>query len=391
MGAVGDFNECRDVCEAEKLTQYVGCATTEAGRPEQNAMCWTKEECEGLTVDVYDPVSNSTKPEASIWGDTKPAQCVSPYDYCYSPPKKTLLNVKIGNTATTLDIGAYLNVLYTYALGIAGVIAVVMIMVGGVQYILGSASGSESISKGKERIRNAIVGLVLLLAAYLVLATVNPNLVEFKTLRLPKPKPSLFLGASCEVYEEELQFEVERVDDSKPAECGAIGTLTHDSDGNKILEETTCTYELCTGTDDRCVHVAAGYECMSCADYPDDFQPSASACGALSPLGNSVGDRRRCVFQEPTTAGTLIGNDGYCAIVDPHCGSIDSCEDYGTYTFIEIRGVSAVNLNASTTIGYISDETFTDVCTNNPCGVFANGNGCVYSEASGTGGCVAAP
>lgn len=61
------------------------------------------------------------------------------------------------------------------AIGIAGLLAVVMIIWGGIEYIT-----TENITgKGaaKRHIQNAIIGLLLALAAYLILRTINPALV----------------------------------------------------------------------------------------------------------------------------------------------------------------------------------------------------------------------
>jgi len=58
-------------------------------------------------------------------------------------------------------ISEYINSIYNYLLGAGAIIAVVMIMIGGVQYMIGSSVGS--IDSAKKRITNAATGLVLLL------------------------------------------------------------------------------------------------------------------------------------------------------------------------------------------------------------------------------------
>ncbi|MEK7665360.1 MAG: hypothetical protein AAB337_00580 [Patescibacteria group bacterium] len=79
-------------------------------------------------------------------------------------------------------IPEYLNGLYRYALGAGALIAIVMIMIGGAQYILGSGLGS--VEAGRKRITNAVTGLVLLLSAYTLLYLVNPNLTLFKAVEV---------------------------------------------------------------------------------------------------------------------------------------------------------------------------------------------------------------
>lgn len=75
------------------------------------------------------------------------------------------------------NLGSYLDGIFKLALGIATGLAVVMIVIGGVEYM-----GSESIFKkdaGREKIQDALWGLLLALGAFLLLQTINPALVRF--------------------------------------------------------------------------------------------------------------------------------------------------------------------------------------------------------------------
>jgi len=67
--------------------------------------------------------------------------------------------------------------LYTYALGIAGTLAVMMIVYGGIKYIIGAGNTSAQ-GDAKDIITSAIWGIVLLAGAYLVLSTINPDIVN---------------------------------------------------------------------------------------------------------------------------------------------------------------------------------------------------------------------
>src|SRR3990167_4102187 len=62
-------------------------------------------------------------------------------------------------------LGDYIAGVYKYLIGISTTIAIVMLMIGGLQWSLG-ASSQENISKAKNRINNALIGLVLLLSVY---------------------------------------------------------------------------------------------------------------------------------------------------------------------------------------------------------------------------------
>lgn len=82
---------------------------------------------------------------------------------------------------TTLSInylGDYIAGVYKYLLGVSTLIAIVMLMIGGLQYSIFQED------KAKTRIKNAVTGLVLLLSTYLILTIVNPRLVLLGPIEL---------------------------------------------------------------------------------------------------------------------------------------------------------------------------------------------------------------
>jgi len=76
------------------------------------------------------------------------------------------------------SLGRCVSQIYIWALGIAGVLALVMIMVGGYMIMTASGNGSQ-VQKGREYIISSAIGLALLLGAYLLLSTINKDLVNF--------------------------------------------------------------------------------------------------------------------------------------------------------------------------------------------------------------------
>lgn len=72
----------------------------------------------------------------------------------------------------------YLLGLFKLIIALSAILAVVMITYGGLEYIMSASFGAKQ--DGKERITNAVVGLLLALASYLILYTINPNLVSLK-------------------------------------------------------------------------------------------------------------------------------------------------------------------------------------------------------------------
>ncbi len=97
-------------------------------------------------------------------------------------------------TKKTLDIpwlAQYISGAYKYAVGIAGVMAAVMMMIGGFQYLIAGGDATR-VAKGKEKISDAVLGLVLVLGTYMILSVINPDLVSLSAMRIEAIKRVTF-------------------------------------------------------------------------------------------------------------------------------------------------------------------------------------------------------
>lgn len=118
-----------------------------------NIACVTDIPCTDKTVYYIDPQTDTTKSDV----------------YTFLAPltsEKTAPN----------DIGIYFNWIFTLAIGLCGALAVIMIVIGGVQYM-----GEESIfgkTEAKKQITHAILGLLIALGAFALLNTINPDLLN---------------------------------------------------------------------------------------------------------------------------------------------------------------------------------------------------------------------
>lgn len=81
---------------------------------------------------------------------------------------------------TTGNIANYVRAIYKYAIGIVGILAAVVLMIGGVLWIV-AGGNATAIGEAKSWIGASLTGLVLALSSYLILATINPALVDLKT------------------------------------------------------------------------------------------------------------------------------------------------------------------------------------------------------------------
>ncbi len=83
----------------------------------------------------------------------------------------------IGDTeGKVTNFGTYLSDLFTLSIGLAAILAVLMLSVAGFKYI--TVESFTGKGDAKNMIQNAVFGLILILSAYLLLQTVNPELVE---------------------------------------------------------------------------------------------------------------------------------------------------------------------------------------------------------------------
>ncbi len=80
-------------------------------------------------------------------------------------------------------LGEYVKTVYNYLILIAGLVCVARIIVAGFIYTVPDTSG-EAKSSAIKMIQNALIGLLLAVGSYTILYLFNPELVEFKNLKV---------------------------------------------------------------------------------------------------------------------------------------------------------------------------------------------------------------
>ena len=92
-----------------------------------------------------------------------------------APAKYTLLAPMGSSLSGQVDLKGYLTGLFEVTIGVAGILAVVMIVICGIQ-MMGSPSVSQK-SASKECITNAIFGLLLAVGSWIILNSINSQLL----------------------------------------------------------------------------------------------------------------------------------------------------------------------------------------------------------------------
>lgn len=80
-------------------------------------------------------------------------------------------------------IGQYIVGIQRYAIGIVGIIAVIVLMIGGVIWLT-AAGNPNQVAHAKKMIFGSLMGLFLVFGSYIILNLINPNLTTFKALNI---------------------------------------------------------------------------------------------------------------------------------------------------------------------------------------------------------------
>src|SRR3989344_1586294 len=82
------------------------------------------------------------------------------------------------------SLADYIKYVFTLAFLLAGLIGVISMIIAGFQVLLYAGNASKIVS-AKERAFNAILGIVILMSTFIILATINPNILNQSAIRLP--------------------------------------------------------------------------------------------------------------------------------------------------------------------------------------------------------------
>lgn len=425
----GEANSvCRRDCAARGDSVTYQTCTTDLGIFEYgSAKCWSADECANRTVDV------NGKERGSDWQKIQPNDCPDGYHYCYNPQIPVDLNIAIKtleNPKQAANLGEYIAAIYDLLLPVGALIAVVLVMIAGLQYLL--AGGNQTaIQQARSRIGKAVTGLVLVLFAYTIVYTIDPRLTSFDALRIPVLKGAVFIDedSTCLAVIEAIGAEnVEYIrsttdpDEAQFGEqaCGAICQITDVPDGTVLAGQVQVGDmffdDFCYANDTKCIISGGGDmesrvgTCARCWDiYPGNeynLTPSPSTCAEFDPVDKlrnddgSFDSYKRCFFTRDAEVvpGSAIDaqtyvSGGSCALFGFSCNAVSSCSDYGKQYTVAGPPPQAGQYAAITflqyitgqggDIGYISDlengaVTYQEVCNANPCGV---PSGCVFNNS----------
>ncbi len=99
----------------------------------------------------------------------------------YKPLEPDAFGSISGPLTETTSLTTFLTEAFNLGLAICAALAVVMIVWGGVEYMLSESLFSKE--EGKKKIRNAIYGLLLAVFSWLILYIINPSILDWSRWR----------------------------------------------------------------------------------------------------------------------------------------------------------------------------------------------------------------
>ena len=199
------------------------------------------------------------------------------------------------NPGDTNALGHYLNILIKILIGLAAVTAVVMIVIGGMQYMTSElVSGKE---EGRETITNAIFGLILALGAYAILFTINPSIL-ITDINIKKAEVTINLTDLGGESSERFQFITPALLQAKGITCpnsGGKGAIT--SIGQQFVGKVTYSMQNRNKSTSSTLYA----DCSS-------FVAQVYRCAGLNSPGNTTADMFSNTNRVP--AGTTVDLNG---------------------------------------------------------------------------------
>jgi hypothetical protein len=200
-------------------------------------------------------------------------------------------------------------VVYKFALGIIGLLAVVIIMFGGLQWM--AAAGNEQMITGaKELITSAVAGLVIALLSYSILAFINPQLLSlnFTILKIPVTETAedIFSLENCNKPE----FDGQCIVDGKEVNCNEI---TCGIQGYSLIAQKNCRGVACGAGEGGCYTdpeqptTAMSCQQQSCGQWVDKC--AQGAYKTYQHVGISQNDATRaciCTYYKSEIMDTIL-------------------------------------------------------------------------------------
>ncbi|MBI5045590.1 MAG: hypothetical protein HZC14_01120 [Candidatus Niyogibacteria bacterium] len=183
------------------------------------------------------------------------------YGYTFLAPLPGLEKTIEGSSL----FSAYLSALFRFAIVIASILAVIVIIIAGLKYI-GAAGNTAVVNDAKDQIYWAVLGLILALSSWLILSIINPKLLVLKlgvtsTKLIQAPNAeSLFSGAYCGQFTENSACTADASCTCKCLVGQAAATTCNSLNQSDCSENAYCKWWFASNTCNPLIKVKCQYK-----------------------------------------------------------------------------------------------------------------------------------
>lgn len=127
-------------------------------------------------------------------------------------------------------LAEYLAAIYKFALAAASIVGAIVIILNGFRIVV--SAGGEQKNVGIKHITQAVIGLILLWSSYFIFYTINPDLVQFKALKIKFFDPKVMSEDEISIGTEDTQTS------AAPTASTPAGLMTIPKSTNITYSET---------------------------------------------------------------------------------------------------------------------------------------------------------
>lgn len=278
------------------------------------------------------------------------------------------------------DVSTFIPAAIKLTIQIAGALAVVMIVIGGVQYASSDAISGKS--EGKSKITNAIYGLLLAIAAFVILQTVNPNTLKLNLdLSIPTPAGTTISSSNPNGTGCPLNTTKSSTDGTCVPNVNSTGNTTWPLWSGSVPTPTDASVRSKLASLPVPITVADG-DCASVG---------ATGCTSLDGLSSGASGGLASLSDRARGTGASIqinGGTEYWLHCVPKSITAAQCADPAVNGTMHRPGGGAIDLQTNTALNTLIQKGTPGSATNNGCensslGVFLLDNGIYVKEDSG--------
>ncbi len=218
-------------------------------------------------------------------------------------------------------LSSYLNTMLRIFIGICAVLAMAMIILGGLEYMTSELISSKE--AGKQKIKGALLGLVLALGSYALLNTINPDLLKTDLKSLESVKVRVELEPEHGIAAQtitltnhigegiDLPVDLTACDESQMVSMTAFGkSVTVYKGVVKSLERISERWEVSPENLRYPVGSIYGYDCRDVTNKPGVYSAHAFGLAVdINPATNPYGET--LIEDLPTGFPRLFTTEGW--------------------------------------------------------------------------------